>query len=209
MGLEDLVGLFRERVHGLRGRLRRRLEGLRLEDLAPGFVRVRVGDFGREAAASQHHGDAMLGARPHGRPDAAEAEAVQGLREFLRPLADPARSAIRESHLLIDGREVPPEGDVALLQVNANPRRFEGTAAGVDLVRIVAEEGEMARVAARDDSGGDRIDEPIHAVRREPVEVRPRRRLERRLVAQFGERPIPEAVKDDQEDPPFVHVDAR
>src|SRR5207253_9165418 len=50
MRLEDLVGLLRERVHRLRGRLRGRLECLRLEDLAPDFVRVRVGDLRREAA---------------------------------------------------------------------------------------------------------------------------------------------------------------
>jgi len=28
-------------------------------------------------------------------------------------------------------------------------------------------------------------------------------------VPQLGERPIPQAIEDDEEDPPFIHVDAR
>src|SRR5439155_12723905 len=60
MRLEDLVSLLRERVHRLRGRLRGGLEGLRFEDLTPDFVRVRVGDFRREAPAPQDQYDTML-----------------------------------------------------------------------------------------------------------------------------------------------------
>src|SRR5438046_8470677 len=88
MRLEDLVGLLRERVHRLRGRLRGGLERLRFEDLAPDFVRVRVGDLRREAAAPQDQRDAMLRAGADRGLDATEMEAVQRFREFVRPLPD-------------------------------------------------------------------------------------------------------------------------
>src|SRR5438046_8755867 len=88
MRVGDLVGLLRERVHRLRGRLRGGLERLRFEDLAPDFVRVRVGDLRREAPAPQDQRDAMRRAGADRGPHATEMEAVQRVRELARPLAE-------------------------------------------------------------------------------------------------------------------------
>src|SRR5207245_809626 len=75
--------------------------------------------------------------------------------------------------------------------------------------RIVPEEGEVARVAARRDAGGDGVDEPIHAVRREPVQVWLGRSLEGRLVAELGERSVPQAVENHEEDLARIHFGRR
>src|SRR5205807_7796741 len=131
MRLEDLVGLLRERVHRLRGRFRGGLERLRFEDLAPDFVRVCVGYLRREAAAPQDEGHAMLRAGAARGLDATEMDAVQRFREFVRPLADPTRTPVCQAHVLVHGGEVPSEGDVPFLQVDADPRRLERAAAGV------------------------------------------------------------------------------
>src|SRR5438876_627505 len=64
---------------------------------------------------------------------------------------------------------------------------------------------EVARVGPSDDARGDRIDETIHSVRREPVEVRFRRGFEGRLVSELGERTIPQTIEDHEEDLPFIH----
>src|SRR5207249_7635201 len=99
MRLEDLVSLLRERVHRLRGRLRGGLEGLRFEDLTPDFVRVRVGDFRREAPAPQDQYDTMLRAGADRGLDATEVEPVQCFRKFVRPLSDSPRAPVRQAHL--------------------------------------------------------------------------------------------------------------
>src|SRR5206468_4957626 len=95
--------------------------------------------------------------------------------------------------------------DVPRLQVDADARGLERTAARVDLPRIVSEEREVARVASRGDAGRDRIHESVHAVRREPIEIRFRSRLEGRLVAEFRERSIAEAVENHEQDFPRIH----
>src|SRR3989442_121854 len=123
--------------------------------------------------------------------------------------ADPTGALVRELHLVIDGREFPSDRDVPGLEVDADAGGLERSAARVDLVRIVSEEREVARVAPRRDAGRDRIDQSIHAVRREPIEVRLRGRLEGRLVPEFGERSIPQAVENDEQDFPRIHFGRR
>jgi len=59
------------------------------------------------------------------------------------------------------------------------------------------------------DAGRDGIDESIHAVRREPVQVRLRRSLEGRLVPELGERPVPQAIENHEEDFPCIHFGRR
>src|SRR5439155_8962963 len=94
-------------------------------------------------------------------------------------------------------------------EVDAHARGFEGPPTRVDLVGIVSEEREVARVAARGDPRRDRIDEPIHAVRREPVQVRLRRGLERRLVAELDERSVPQAIENHEEGLSRIHFSRR
>ena len=152
---------------------------------------IRVRDPRGKPTAPQDDRDAVFGPGEHRRLDPTELEAIEGLRQFVRPFADPAGPAVRQFHLLVDRREVPSERDVPGLQVDADAGGLERAAARVDLVRIVTEEREVARVAPRRDAGCDRIDESIHAVRSEPIEVRLRGRLEGRLMPEFSERSIP------------------
>src|SRR5436853_6728047 len=93
----------------------------------------------------------MFRPRPNGGSDPSDAEAIEGLREFVGPLADPARAAVRDPKIVIDRREVPAEGDVARLQVDADARGLERSAARLDLARIVSDQPEVARATA----GGD------------------------------------------------------
>src|SRR5437667_9252442 len=88
----------------------------------------------------------MFRPRPNGGSDPSETEAIEGLREFLGPLADPARAAVRDPKIVIDRCEVAAEGDVARLQIDADARGLERPSAGIDLPRIVPEQGEVARV---------------------------------------------------------------
>src|SRR5207245_10938981 len=118
-------------------------------------------------------------------------------------------AGVREVHFLVARREIASERDVPRLEVDADAGGLERSAARVDLVRIVSEEREVARVAARRDPGCDRIDESIHAIRREPIEVRLRGRLERCLVPEFGERSIPSAVENDEQDLPRIYFGRR
>src|SRR5437016_8483961 len=174
-------------------------------DRLANLMRIRVRDLGGEPAAPQHDRDAVLRPGSHGRFDPPDLEFVEGLREFLRPLPDPSRAAIREFHVLVDRGEVPAECDVSRLQLDADARGLKRTAARVDLPRIVSEEREVARVASRGDAGRDRIHESIHAVRREPIEIRLRGRLEGRLVPEFRERATAEAVENQEQDFPRIH----
>src|SRR5207247_9014532 len=112
----------------------------------------------------------MFRPRPNGGSDPSETEAIEGLCEILGPLADPARAAVRDPKIVIDRCEVAAEGDVARLQVDADARGLERSAARIDLPRIVSEQREVARVGSGDDARGDRIDEGLHHVRRKRIE---------------------------------------
>src|SRR6266480_1567970 len=99
----------------------------------------------------------MFRPRPDRCSDPSEPETIESLREFLGPLADPARAAVRDAKIVVDRCEIAAEGDVARLQVDADARGLERSAARVHLPRIVSEQGEVARVRAGDDARGDRI----------------------------------------------------
>src|SRR5437879_12213694 len=101
----------------------------------------------------------MFRARPDGRPDPSETEAIEGLCEILGPLADPARAAVRDPKIVIDRCEVAAEGDVARLQVDADARGLERSTARIDLPRLVPEQREGARVGPVHDAGVDGLAE--------------------------------------------------
>src|SRR5438034_7939978 len=86
----------------------------------------------------------MFRPRPDRRSDSSETETIEGLCEILGPLADPARAAVRDPKIVIDRCEVAAEGDVARLQVDADARGLERSAARIDLPRIVSEQREVA-----------------------------------------------------------------
>ncbi len=140
---------------------------------------------------------------------ASELHAVERVRQFRGTLVYSSRAAIGDPHFLVNRGEVAAERDVARLEVDPHAGGFERAAAGVHLARIVAEEREVARVASGGDARRDRVEEPIHPVRREPIEVRFACGLERRLVPELRERSVAEAIENHEQDPPCIHSAAR
>src|SRR5207245_9592466 len=110
---------------------------------------IRVPDPRGEAAAPQDDRHAVFGPGPHRRLDPAELDAVDGLRQFVRPFADPTGAAVRELHVLVDRREIASERDVPRLEVDADARGLERSAPRVDRVGVVSEGREVARADAR------------------------------------------------------------
>src|SRR5207247_10665691 len=105
----------------------------------------------------------MFRPRPNGGSDPSEAEAIEGLREFVGPLADRARAAVRDPKIVVDRREVAAKGDVARLQVDADARGLERSSTRRDLPPLVSEPRAVARVRSGDDPRGERLDAGSHA----------------------------------------------
>ena len=206
VGREDLVGLLEERVQRLRRPFPVRGRRLRGEHLRALLVGVRVRDVRSETVAPEDERGAVLRTRTEQDAHAAsEVHSVEDLRELLRALLDPPRAPVRDPHRGIHRREVPAECDVPLFHGDADPRRLERTSPGVHLHGVVPEEREMARVAPGPDAGGDRIHEARDTVRREPIEGLLSARLEGRLATELRDRPVPEAVENQEQDLPPVH----
>ena len=84
---------------------------------------------------------------------------VKRRRQPVRALADPARAAVHDPPPEIDRCPVRSKRDVAGLDVDPDARGLERPPSRVHGLRVVAEEREVGRVAARAHAGGDRIDQ--------------------------------------------------
>ena len=75
------------------------------------------------------------------------------------PWAEPARPAIGDATLGVHRAEVPARRDVAGPEVEVDPQRLQHAPPHRVVERIVAEEAEVPRPAARRDSGPDVADQ--------------------------------------------------
>jgi hypothetical protein len=95
--------------------------------------------------------------------------------------ADPSRAAVGDEALRVDGAEVTPRGDIARAQVELDAEGLEHAAADLVLERVVAEEAEVPRPAARGDARRDVSEEPTRRLPGQRGQVGNPGRLELRL----------------------------
>ena len=100
-------------------------------------------------------------------------------------------------HLLLDGHQVAPHGPVGRPEFDPLRRRFERRAAGVVLVRVVAQEAEVGHVGARRQIVGHVHGSADDALGRHGVHGRHVSRLQRRAPRQGVLRFVGTAVGDD------------
>ena len=113
-------------------------------------------------------------------------------------VGDAARAPVGDDATGSEGGEIAAGGHIARLELEVEARRRERAAAELELLRVVAEEAEVARSRARRDAGADRLAEARDPLGREPVEVRRDGLLE--LGAVFGIGVATETVHHDEQD---------
>ena len=132
--------------------------------------------------------------------DARQADRAQPLGESHADLgADAARAPVGDAALRVDGAEVAARGDVARPQVELNAERLQHAAADLEANRIVAEEAEVPRPAARRDAGRDVAEQATGRLRGESGQVGHAGRLELR-APRFGAREAAEPVEREKDD---------
>ena len=105
---------------------------------------------------------------------------------------------IRDDALVVQGAEVGASGDVARTQFEAQSKGLNDTATDLKLQRVVAEEGEVARAAARRDTGKHGDHPALGGIFGQAVEVWGNGGFERREIALAADGDIADAVENDQ-----------
>ena len=115
-----------------------------------------------------------------------------------------AGPAVDDDAVLVDGREVRPPREIAVVHLEADTEGLEGAAAGVLRVRVVAEDREHRDVGLRSDALAHGDDGARSPLAREGVEIRRLGGLQRGAAVEIRMRLVTEPVEDDVED--LLHV---
>jgi hypothetical protein len=166
-----------------------RVAGLERDRPLPHLLGVGVGDRRRQVRSfdEQHEAVALSGVDRD--PEVAEAALPPGrLERPVEPGDDPAallgrkpaRTAVADPTVGVEGGEVAAGDDVARAEVDAHAERLERSPPDVRLLRgrVVAEQRQVPRPAPGGHSRSDRDDPPERAAGRERVEVRDSGRFE-------------------------------
>jgi hypothetical protein len=103
--------------------------------------------------------------------------------QLLAPLSRNATGApIGDDSLLVQRTKISARGDIARLQLESKPERFDDAASHFKLKRVVAEQSQMSRTAARRDSRRYGNHSSLRRILGERVEVRSSRSFERRDI---------------------------
>jgi hypothetical protein len=131
---------------------------------------------------------------------------LRASQSFLQPRHDPPRVVGRyvagrevAHHPVVDRHQVAAPGGVVGAQIDADVRRLERRAAGVDRRRVVPQHREVGDVAAGRHARRHRLHEAHRAGGRQSVHARRHGGLEGRAATEFVERLVGHAVGD-QED---------
>lgn len=122
--------------------------------------------------------------------------------ELVRFLVGDIVGAVVDHHGVLDVVGVRERHEIAAVRYilrrerDAHAGRFKRRSAGIIDLRIVAENGEVRRVAARGHAGRDSAREAELPLRREKVHARVPRKLERRMTAERGERLVSHTVAE-------------
>ena len=135
------------------------IHGPRRVDRQAFAIRIGIGQRSFETGAAEDDHKPVLLARYDvhlGRAqllDLAGQDSAETLAGLRRNAAGPA---VRDDPLRVERAEVRPDGDVAALQMEPQTQGFDHPAADLELQRVVAEQGEVARTAARRNARRDR-----------------------------------------------------
>ncbi|KAF5039900.1 hypothetical protein DSECCO2_539100 [anaerobic digester metagenome] len=170
------MGLADELVAGLCRLFIRRIVGAGPDGGRPRPIALRVvrGDLIAKPISHKSKGRPVAGARLEPEPDAERREVdtvPDRLRERCGP-GYPPGPAVGDAALRVGRGEVAPETDHTGGHADAGPLGLERAAAGVVLLRRVAEQGEVRGVGARAYAGSDGVHDAADALRGEPVEDR-------------------------------------
>ena len=198
------MGLRQEVVQHLggEGRLRGVVQGVHFVDLDPHFVGVVVADAAGEPRPPEDDAGPVPGAGLDQQGDAGVGQAVQ-VRHKGAGVGDAAGPAVGDHQVLVHGAQVAPQGHVAGLQVHAQPRHFDGAPAGVVLVDVVAQDGQVAGVAAGAQADADGVHHAGDAPGGQGVQIGGAGRLQGGEPPQLLDGPVAQAVHDDEHG--FVH----
>ena len=122
--------------------------------------------------------------------------------ELVRFLVGDIVGAVVDHHGVLDVVGVRERHEIAAVrhilrrERDAHAGRFKRRSAGIIDLRIVAENGEVRRVAARGHAGRDGAREAKFPLRRQKVHARVPGKLERRMTAERGERLVSHTVAE-------------
>ena len=144
----------------------------------PNALRVRLRDLLAQSLAAELQHEAVVLDRVHGCLHARHVDGVEHLDQRHALLRrDATRAPVDDHAVPIDGAEVAPRRHLAGRDGDADAQRLQHAPADEVLHRVVAEEAEVARPAARRDARQHRRRQPARAHPREPVQVGRRGRL--------------------------------
>ncbi len=137
-----------------------------------GRLRVGVGDLVAQARAAQHQREAITLARLDLALHAVDLDVLEQFDPLLAFFGrDASGAAVGDVAVGVDGAEVAAHRHVAAAHVQADANRFEHAAPDVVDQRVVAEQREVRRTAARGDAARDRDAQAGAALAGEAVEV--------------------------------------
>ncbi len=109
-----------------------------------------------------------------------------------------AGPAVGDDAFGVKRAEVGAGGHVARAEVQAQPERLDDATAYLELERIIAEQGQVARPAAGRDAGRDGKDPALGRVLAERVQVGSAGRFERRKIALVARGQVAQSIQDHQ-----------
>ena len=198
-GLEKLGQQFRR--FPLTGGFRIDGFGHRHRHSFPARVRVRQRAFQTRPAQDDHETmslarlDDDLGVADFF--DLAGEHAAQFLGDFR---VNPSRAAVGHDTFGVQRAKIGAGGDIAGLQLHPQSERLNHAAPDRVFQRIIPEQPQMPRPAARSDARGDRNHAPLGADAGQRIEVRGAGRFERRHKILFRGGQIAQTVQHDEDD---------
>ncbi len=184
--MEHLVGLGDEAIDGVGCFLRGGVGALGRQRSVAGLLRIGVVDRVAQFLAAEDDDEAMFAHRLDEHLDAGYANRLQPFAHLDAALRRrPAGAAVADETLGVERAEVAACGHVARADLEVNAQRLQDAATDAVLQRVVAEQAEMARPAARRDARQHRHTQAAHAVAGAGVEVRRPRRLQLGLAARL------------------------
>jgi hypothetical protein len=164
------------------------------------MVRVNSGDQLTQPLAPQHQRRAMLDGLFEDALHAIDQPrlGVHSRGEFIRAALDAPGAAVYDL-APVNCREIAAEGDVARQNIQPNALGFKWPAPLVELKGIVAEDGHVSGVATHAPPRRNGIELPREAIGGQKIEIRHILSFERGLTGQLGNRPVAQAVTDEND----------
>ena len=201
---QDPVGFRQEVIQHLSGesRLGGVVQGVNLVDLDPHLVGIVVADPETQPRPPEDNAGPVAGAGTDLQGDALIAESVQVLDKGAG-IGDAPGPPVHHGEVVVHRAQVAPQGHIPRLQVHAQPRDLDGAPAGIIALDVVAQDGQVAGVAAGALPYAQGVHQAGDAPGRQAVQVGGVRRLQGGEAPQFPDGPVSQTIHDDEHG--FIH----